>query len=341
MTLVSIILALVLEQWRPLVDRRAIFAPLAAYASFLERQFNAGEKRHGMIAWLLAVLPILAIGWILYALLASLHPLLGLLFNVAVLYVTMGFRQESHYFTDIHAALKSDDLARARALLGQWRGHDCDALTTGEVVTLTIESALATSHRHVFGVIFWYALLPGPLGALLYRTALFLHHRWGVRVPGHSAGLYAADAALGVESGFHSAMDDIGHEARDASGVDDRFGEGAHVAFGLIDALPARFTAGSFAIVGNFEDAVYCWRAQASRWPDQPIGVVIAAGAGAIGIRLGRPIARAGLVADRPELGVDVEADVPALDSTVGLVWRALVMWLAVLLVIGVTASVT
>jgi adenosylcobinamide-phosphate synthase len=341
MALISILLALALEQWRPLVDRRAIFAPLGAYASFLERKFNAGEKHHGVIAWLLAMLPILLAGWLIFSLLSAVHPLLGLLFNVAVLYATMGFRQESHYFTDIHTELKAGNLDRARMLLGEWRGHDCEGLTTSEVVTLAIESALATSHRHVFGVIFWFVILPGPLGALLYRGALFLYHRWGERVPGHSAGLYATDAALGVETDFFPTIEGSESIAPGAASWRDRFSEGARTAFGLIDALPARFTAGSFAIVGNFEDAVYCWRTQAARWPDQLIGIVIAAGAGAIGIRLGRPIVRAGLIEDRPDLGVGEEADVPALDSTVGLVWRALVVWIAVLLVVSIAAGVT
>ena len=38
----------------------------------------------------------------------------------------------------------------------------------------------------------------------------------------------------------------------------------------------------------------------------------------------------------RPELGVGEPADGPFLDSTVGLVWRALVLWVFVLLVVTV-----
>jgi len=35
--------------------------------------------------------------------------------------------------------------------------------------------------------------------------------------------------------------------------------------------------------VGDFEDAVYCWRTQARSWLDANAGVVLSAGAGAIG----------------------------------------------------------
>ena len=36
--------------------------------------------------------------------------------------------------------------------------------------------------------------------------------------------------------------------------------------------MPARATAAVFAIVGNFEDAVYCWRNQIGRWANTPWG---------------------------------------------------------------------
>jgi adenosylcobinamide-phosphate synthase len=41
-------------------------------------------------------------------------------------------------------------------------------------------------------------------------------------------------------------------------------------------------------------------------------------------------------VQPRPELGVGEGAEGPFLDSTVGLVWRALVVWVFILLVIGI-----
>ena len=58
MTLVSIILVLALEQWRPLAERQALAGALHRYAAFLAKHFNAGERQHGVIAWLLAVLPL-------------------------------------------------------------------------------------------------------------------------------------------------------------------------------------------------------------------------------------------------------------------------------------------
>jgi len=329
MSFLALVLALALEQWRPLVDRRTVFAPVVGYAGYLERQLDAGEANQGAVAWLLAAAPLAAAAWALYVLLHALTPIAGLAFNVAVLYVTMGFREHSHAFTGVHKALKDGDLAEARRLLAEWRGHPCDTLSASEVARLAIEGALTVSHRHVFAAMFWFLLLPGPSGAVLYRTALFLSRRWGriarAGEPGPMFEPGGADADTGP--------------ARENDEPPGRFGEFARRAFYVLDWLPARFSAASFAIVGDFEDAAYCWRTQAARWPDPLLGIVLAAGAGALGVRLGLPVSRGAVVEDRPELGLGEDADTPFLDSTVGLIWRALVLWLALLLVVSVAAT--
>jgi len=164
MSLISLIIALLLEQWRPLADRKYLVSRAERFANFLQQHFNAGERQHGVIAWMLGVVPVTLAAIAVYYLLHGLSPLLALAFNVLILYVTMGFRQVSHYFTDIHWALKSGDLDKARAILGQWRGASCERLSAQEVVRLTIEEALVASYQHVFAVVFWFVLLPGPSG---------------------------------------------------------------------------------------------------------------------------------------------------------------------------------
>jgi cobalamin biosynthesis protein CobD/CbiB len=295
MSVLAIMAALALEQWRPLDHARTVHAWLSAWAGWLEQAFNAGQRRHGMVAWLVAVLPAVAACILVQLLLASMHFLLALAFNVAVLYFTLGFRQFSHHFTEIQLAVKSGDMERARQLLEEWRGASGVVRTREEVIRLSIEEALVASHRHVFGVVLWYVLLPGPSGAVLYRLAAFLQQRW---------------KPLGA------------------------FGRFADRVFQLLEWPAVRLTAASFAVVGDFEDAVYCWRTQARTWMEQSSGVVLSAGAGAMGVRLGMPVQEVEGMQPRPELGVGEPADGPFLDSTVGLVWRALVVWLFVLAVI-------
>ncbi|MEO8719327.1 MAG: cobalamin biosynthesis protein, partial [Burkholderiales bacterium] len=189
MSALAVIAALLIEQWRPLGERKTYFALLASGAEWLERSFNAGEGRHGMIAWLVAVLPVLAAACALYYVLLWVHPLLALAFNIVALYFTLGFRQFSHYFTELQLALRSGDLDRARELIGAWRGEPAQQRSREEVIRLAIEEALVASHRHVFGVMFWFVLLPGPSGAILYRLAVYLGRRW------HGLGSFGAFAA--------------------------------------------------------------------------------------------------------------------------------------------------
>lgn len=310
MILLSIVITLLLEQIHPLAVERMVRAPVARLAGFLERRFNDGVHLHGAIAWGMgAALPalLLLIGQILAYRVTS---MLWLMLAVGTLYLTMGFRQFSHFFTDIHGALRLGDLARARQLLEAWRGYSGDTPSSSEIARLAIEEALLLAHRYVFAPLFWFAVL-GPAGAVLYRLTHLLNECWNRPVPPGSP--------------------DPGE-----------FGRFARQAFAALDGLPVRITAATFAVVGNFEDAVDCWRNQAARWPDGGSGILLASGAGALGVMLGMPV-HGGIrgpdgSADRPGLGLGEEADVDFMQSTIGLVWRSLVLVLAVLALIWISS---
>jgi len=302
MTLLSIILSLLLEQVRPLAVGR-VTGWLDAWAEFLESRFNAGEHGHGIAAWTVGVgLPALLVLGLYLPLLWS-NWIVALAINIALLYLATGFRQFSHFFTDIQLALRMGEIERARQLLAAWRGIGAEGLSSGEVARLAIEQALLCSHRHVFAPFFWFALL-GPAGLVLYRLADHLDRAWA------------------------------------GSGEFGAFGEFARRVFVAIDWVPVRLTAAAFAVVGDFEDAVFCWRSQAGRWPEPAPGILLATGAGALGVRLGMPIGAEGDFGTRPELGVGEDADPDVMQSTIGLVWRTLVMALLLLALLGVAGWV-
>lgn len=306
MTLFSLIVALLIEQLRPLPVRQVVLDPLRRFSGVLVDRFNDGRARNGTIAWWLLMLLGVLGGALVFVLLWLIHPALAFAFNIGVLYLTMGFRQESHYFTDIHLALRMEELARARTLLGEWRGGQYSEASSSEVARLAIEKALVSAHRNVFGVVFWFIVLPGPTGAIFYRLARFLGEEWGQR--------------RDIEFG--------------------EFGRFARKAFAVIDWLPARLTAASFSVVGDFEDALFCWRTQAMLWGEKASGILIAAGAGALGVRLGMPVHESGEIVERPEMGVGAEADADYMQSTVGLVWRALVLCLLMLALVVIAGWV-
>ena len=312
MTFLSILLALLAEQFQPLRADNPANAAFKGFGKRMESWFNAGNPSDGRLALVLTVAALMLPTLLVYRLLARVSPLLALAWNVAILYLTLGFRHYSHYFTSIQLALNAGDEATARRLLAQWTGADTAALDLADVARLAVERALVTTHRNVFGVFFWFLLPLGPAGAVLYRVTEYLARAW-------------------------NEPDDLRNEA---------FGLFAARAFYWIDYLPVRMTAVAFAIVGNFEDAIYAWRNFATRWQDEAVGIILSAGSGAMGVRLGTAaqttadsvlsdvvlLEASGSDAEGP---LGEEASARALQSTVGLVWRALLLWMLLLLLLS------
>jgi adenosylcobinamide-phosphate synthase len=235
---------------------------------------------------------------------------------VALLYLTLGFRQFSHYFTDIRDALDRGDENLARQRLAEWRHLDASELPRTEVLRHVIEHSLLAAHRHVFGVFFWFVVLSalglGPAGAVLYRMAEFSSRYWAFR-----------------------------HRTLDAPANDHLLALSRRL-FQWIDHVPARLTAFGFAVVGNFEEAIGCWRRDAALWQHPNEGIILAAAAGRAGPAAGRcgrargharPLQdlHTGLQA-RHHRRAGLHAGVPPqpghLQSVVGLVWRSVVLWM-------------
>ena len=318
MSFFAILFALLIEQVRPLARHNPIHAGLRLWARWVSRNFDTGKPHHGWVAWSLAVvLPSLAAVAVHWALLLLLGWQFAVLWSVAVLYVTLGFRQFSHHFTNIRDALDSGDEARARELLAQWQQVDASQLPRSEIVRHVIEYSVLAAHRHVFGVLAWFSVLAafglGPAGAVIYRTSEFVSRYWKQRA-----------ATQPVSEALQSA---------------------AARAWAAIDWLPARITALAFAVVGSFEDAIDCWRNYAQRFPNDNDGVILAATSGAVNVRLGGEALKAAYVpnssqafrASGAETMADTEstpgreAEVGHLRSIVGLVWRSVVLWMVLL----------
>jgi adenosylcobinamide-phosphate synthase len=316
MSFFAVLFALLLEQLKPLPRDNWVHEMLASWVRWTGRNFDAGERHHVRVVWSVTVLLPALVAGLVYWLVASYSLLLALAFDVAVLYLTLGFRQFSHYFTDIREAIDRGDEAEARRLLAEWRHLDASELPRHELLRHVIEHALLAAHRHVFGVFFWFVLFSalglGPTGAVFYRMAEFSARFWGYR-----------------------------HRTLEAP-ANDGLMELSRKLFSLIDHVPARLTAFGFAVVGNFEEAVAGWRRDAALWLHANEGIILAAAAGAMGIQLGGAAAP-GVTPDRSktftaggETGIaDAQGSTPGiavqgghLHSVVGLVWRSVVLWM-------------
>jgi len=262
------------------------------------KRLNAGDRNSGIVAWLALMVGVLVPAALVTGLAAWIHPFVLWLVDIAVLYGTLRFLATVREVAAIEKLLREGVVPDAANRLALWMGESVEADDAGSVARLAAEHALREAHHGVFAPLFWYLVLPGPLGLVMYPLAWRAAQTWS----------HVVEA-----------------DERD-------FGWFAAQAFHVIDWIPQRATAFTFAVVGDFEDAIYCWRSQAATWLRPEEGVVLASGAGALGVRLGDPIAAAGEVRVRPALGVGEGAREDALASLEGLLWRALALWLIVFL---------
>ncbi|OPF64228.1 CobD/CbiB family protein [Hydrogenophaga sp. H7] len=295
----AILLAFLIEQARPLSIDNPVFAGLRSWARLVRRNLDTGQAVHGWLAWGLATMVPALLATLVYWGLWQFSNVLSFVWLVLVLYVTLGFRQFSHHFTDIRQALEVGDDLLAREKLAQWLHVETSSLPRAEVLRQVIEQSVLAAHRHVFGVlaafVVCWLLGLGPAGAVFYRMAEYLSRNWRGRPDGTPSQVTQQAAVTGWQ---------------------------------WVDHLPARATALGFAVVGNFEEAVASWRGEAEQFGPGTDGVVLAATSGAINVRLnareGKPEEAEG-VATRPE------PQLAHLASAVGLVWRSVVLWMLLL----------
>jgi adenosylcobinamide-phosphate synthase len=306
MSLIAILLALLIEQVRPLSPRNVVHQQVQRWTQWIAQHFDAGQPHQAWATWGIGVLgPALLALLVHWFLALTLGWVVALVWHVAMLYLTLGFRQFSHHFTDIRDALEKGQEDRARELLAEWQQVSVGDIPRTELLRHVIEFSVLAAHRHVFGVFFWYAVLSviglGPTGAVVYRLTAHMPRQWRAD-PGH---------------GSSPALVQV-----------------ARRAWVAMDWLPARATALGFAVVGSFEDAMDGWRHHAQKFPQDNDGVILAATSGAINVQLGGAALGAQEQTD-DTAGTDSTPGRPAvlghLAQVVGLVWRSVIMWMLLL----------
>jgi cobalamin biosynthesis protein CobD/CbiB len=284
-SLLALLAALLAQHARPVKGRQPLLAFYGRMCLSAAKRLNAGDRNSGIAAWAALVAAVLIPVVLVSALAAAIHPAVLWVLEVVFLYGTLQFFNTTSSLAAISRALAAGDTATAASELGLWRGEPIETDDAGAIARLATEHGLREGHQGTFAPLLWYLVLPGPLGLVLYPLALRAARSW------------------------EHVLD-----------TDERdFGWFAARAFHAIDWVPQRVSAFVFAVAGNFEDALYCWRSQAAQWTRPEEGIVLASGAGALGVRLG-------------ELGSGEPAREDALASLEGLLWRVLVVWLIVYL---------
>jgi adenosylcobinamide-phosphate synthase len=290
--LIVVLLAITLDHLIP--DRQGIkpFVWYRDWAESIEERFNGGKRAHGVGAVMLATLPIVAGVLLLHYVLGQLAWVLRLVFDVVVLYLCVDVHRTGKTANAISNALESGDLDEASEKLRELTGKDATEKNEADIARAAVEGVLKQGNSLIVSPIFWFMLL-GPFGAVLQRLSCILDSLWGHR--------YERFAEFGWA----------------AARFDD-----------LLGWIPARITALSYALMGSFEDALHCWRRRVGVWSDINSGPLLASGFGAMHMQ----ICEAQEEDEYAERSSDltVVPDAGHVRRVVALVWRVLLLWLVV-----------
>jgi len=226
-------------------------------------------------------------------------PGIGPVIDVFLLYFAIGHRSLHEHARAVSRALENGDEAQARTAASYMVSRDSAAI---DPVPATVESVLENGNDGVFGALFWF-FIAGGAGALLFRLANTLDAMWGYKNERFRMFGWAA-----------ARLDDV------------------------LDYLPARLTALTYALLGKTRLALRCWRIQAPTWDSPNAGPVMSAGAGALGVKLGGPARYHGEWHQRPDLGAGEASQPSDIERALKLVRHGVYLWLAFALIAGVLA---
>jgi adenosylcobinamide-phosphate synthase len=279
-----------------LIGEPARWHPLVGFgrwAQYFERRLNANTTRSPLTQRLLGALAVTAaVGpWVLLVAVAGALPALHYWVAVAALYFALGHQSLRQHAQRVHKALEAGNLDEARVQVSYMVSRDTAKMDARGIAAATVESVLENGNDAVFGALFWFVVAGAP-GVLLFRLSNTLDAMWGYRTPRY---LYFGWAA--------ARFDDV------------------------LNFVPARLTALTYALIGSTRSALHCWRVQAPQWESPNAGPVMAAGAGALGLGLGGGAYYHGEWEERPHLGLGVPPDAGSIRAALRLVRSGVVLW--------------
>jgi adenosylcobinamide-phosphate synthase len=224
---------------------------------------------------------------------------LGWLVDILALYFALGLKSLGQHALPVAQALRLGDLPQARQRVGYLVSRRTAELDATGVARAGTESVLENGSDAVFAALFWFCLLGAP-GVLLYRLSNTLDAMWGYR-----------------NERF------------------ERFGWAAARIDDVLNYLPARLVALTYALLGRTGLALRCWLRQAPQWDSPNAGPVMAAGAGALGVSLGGAAVYHGVEEQRPQLGAGAPPQARDIERALNLVHGGVALWLLLLLVGG------
>ncbi|HEX9716060.1 MAG TPA: adenosylcobinamide-phosphate synthase CbiB [Desulfurivibrionaceae bacterium] len=209
-----------------------------------------------------------------------LHPWLGSLVSILLLYTTIALRDLVRHSTEVYTPLAAGDLPEARRRVGMIVGRDTAALDEEGVARATVESVAESMVDGVTAPLF-FAVLGGPVGAMLYKAINTMDSMFGYKNERYRAFGWAA-----------ARLDD------------------------LANFIPARISslmipAAAFLLRLDAKGALFILLRDRRKHASPNSGHTEAAVAGALGVQLGGPSPYFGRMVEKPTLGEAVRSIEP------------------------------
>lgn len=284
------------------------FHPLVGFgyiASFFERYGNHSRLRPvaaqcaGMLSWFFCAVLLTVLLVIVFAYIKQVLNTFSPLLDVVVVYGCVGYTSLRQHTQAVLFPLQKNKIALARENVGLIVSRDTQSMDETQIRQATIESVLENGSDAVIAPLFWY-LLAGLPGIILYRLANTLDAMWGYKTIRF---LYFGR--------FAARMDDI------------------------LNWFPARITALLYTVLGDRSRAWRCWQTQSAQCESPNAGVVMAAGAGALGILLGGDSIYHGQPKSKPILGDGRSPENADIVKVIHLLDRSLYLLVGLLIILA------
>ena len=240
---IAILISIAIELGIKPLDAWRRFDWFSRLTDWVLHQLESSSVRDGPIAVLAILAPVVLGVWLVTYALSGIW-LFAFVFSVFALSMCLGPTDPIRQAQAYAAALEQGDANTANARAADFLGRSAneDPHVTAQTIKEQLFVRLCVN---ILGVFFWFIVL-GPVGAVLFRASCLLQER------------------------YESASGGLAHAIREL--------------FNILLWIPARLTVLSFSIVGNFVDTAHSLRNYSDLWRRDSRELLSASGLGALHI---------------------------------------------------------
>jgi len=239
MEIITILIALAVEQYYKAVEHYRQFDWFASYCDWMQQKSepmtNMFPTARGPVTVVILLTPIVLISHFILSALDGMGFFFSFIFGVVLLIYSLGPRDLNAQVDKYTEAVSSGDTEGALLHANNFfSGHNNKPEFGGspfEIAELMKRGILLAFNNRILAVLFWFLIL-GPIGALLYRLTSLLMERY-------AGGYFAKQVTDENESDFIFAIQRL---------------------YMILGWVPARLCVIIFALAGSFSDTLLCWR---------------------------------------------------------------------------------